>query len=93
MPTAARTRPWHAWLLGPYASSSAARWPRSRFAGNRARTLGARIYTASEALPVAPRAELASARGSASAFDEKTARNFLAIIHRECALKWLKQSV
>ena len=45
---AGRARP-----LGPYASSEAARWPRSRFAGNRARTLGARIYAASEALPVA----------------------------------------
>jgi hypothetical protein len=87
MPTAARTRPWHARLLGPYATSDsdgnpgrvpkpshdadrrakpadphalAGRWPRSRFAGNRARTLGARLYAASEALPVAPRAELAS---------------------------------
>ena len=29
----------------------AGRWPRSRFAGNRARTPGALIYTASEALP------------------------------------------
>ena len=42
-----------------------ARWPRSRFAGNRARTLGALIYTASEALPVAPRAEIAFATGDA----------------------------
>ena len=46
-------RPWHARLLGPHASSQAARWPRSRLAGNRARTLGALVYAASEALPVA----------------------------------------
>ena len=68
MPTAAKTRPWHARHPGPYATGStlspmslflhASRWPLYHLAGNRAKTPGALGYAASEVCAPHPHAEL-----------------------------------
>jgi hypothetical protein len=52
---------------------NAGRWPLSRLAGNRARTLGALIYAASNPSPPRPRAELGfTTSGTAKSFASKT---------------------